>query len=406
MDLINNFKNTNEFLKNKKRPNFIKWPIVLDEEKSALISVLESHRWGGIFSESETMKFEKEFCEFNGSKFSIAMCNGTLALYASLKALDINKGDEVLVPSFSYVASATAISLCGATPVFVDIDKETLQIDFNSLSRKITIKTKAIIVVHLWGNCCRVDKIKEIAKNKKLFLIEDCCQAIGAKLNGIRIGNFGDIGIFSFSATKTLSAGEGGLCVTNDKNIYSNLSRMRNHGRIQENSYYHEFLGWNFRINEFSSSILRCQLKGLDELINKKNKSLDYFMSLLDKNTALHIMKYEMNSVASPFGIPLIYDKNQIHEEIFEVVVKLLKEFNIKAGERKIIPLFENPVFKKGSLDYQINIHEDLKTVKNVGVLCLGQPAGEEILLSSDIDINLLAKFINCINSDLSCMMK
>jgi perosamine synthetase len=161
-------------------------------------------------------EFEQDFAEYIGSKYATTVCNGTVALHLALLALDIKPNDEIIVPTFTYIASVNAITYMGATPIFVDSDLKTWQISTEDVKKKITNKTKAIMTVHLYGYPCDMIKINEIAKQYNLFVIEDCSESLGSKLNGQHLGTFGDIATFSFFGNKTITTGEGGMVTTNE----------------------------------------------------------------------------------------------------------------------------------------------------------------------------------------------
>jgi dTDP-4-amino-4,6-dideoxygalactose transaminase len=188
--------------------------------------------------------------------------------------LDIGEGDEVITTAFTFVATAEAIGLVNAKPVFADIDKDTFNIDPKDIEAKITPRTKAIIPVHLYGQPCDMDKIMDIAKRYNLYVIEDCCQAVGAQYKGKKAGTFGDIGCFSFFPTKNLGAmGDGGIAVTNSEYLKNRMIALRNHGGAVR--YYHDEIGINSRLDEIQAAILRVKLNYIDEW-NKKRRENAY----------------------------------------------------------------------------------------------------------------------------------
>lgn len=216
----------------------------------------------------ELAAFEREFALYLGAKYVVGVGSGTDALILSLRALGIGKGDEVITQPNSFIATTLAITEIGATPVFVDVDPNTHQIDVSQIEAKITKKTKAILPVHLYGAPCEIDHIVEIAKKNKLFVIEDACQSHGATLNKKITGTFGDIGTFSFYPGKNLGAyGDGGAICTDNKAIYHKLLKLRNYGQIKK--YYHAEIGLNSRLDEIQAAVLRTKLKYLDAW-NKK----------------------------------------------------------------------------------------------------------------------------------------
>lgn len=231
--------------------------------KEAESAVLEVMRSGSYILGAQNKGFEAEIASYIGTKHAIGMNSGTDALHLALRALDIGTGDEVITVAFTFVATTEAIGIVGAVPVFADIDPNTFNIDVKKIEAKITPKTKAIMPVHLYGQPCDMDAIMDIAKRHNLFVIEDCCQAIGAKYKGKMVGTFGDINAFSFYPTKNLGCmGDGGLATTNSDFLKDRLIALRNHGGAVR--YYHDEIGVNSRLDEIQAAVLRIKLKHID----------------------------------------------------------------------------------------------------------------------------------------------
>ncbi|NLO90190.1 MAG: DegT/DnrJ/EryC1/StrS family aminotransferase [Clostridia bacterium] len=206
---------------------------------------------------------EEEVADYCGTKYAVGVASGTDALVLSLDALGIGPGDEVITTSYSFFATAEAISRVGARPVFVDIDKDTYNLDVSRIEEKITKHTKAILPVHLFGQMALMDKIMEIAQKHGLVVIEDACQAIGSSYRGRRAGSWGNTGCFSFFPTKNLGGyGDGGMITTNDYELAKRLRRLRAHG--SQRKYYNETIGYNSRLDELQAAILRVKLRYLD----------------------------------------------------------------------------------------------------------------------------------------------
>lgn len=219
----------------------------------------------------ELEEFETEFAEYLGSKYVCGVNSGTDGLTLALRALGVGKGDEVITPAQSFIASALAITEVGATPVFVDIDSDTYQIDATKIQEKITNRTKAILPVHLYGAPCEIDKILKIAEENNLKVVEDSCQAHGATLDNKKTGTFGEIGVFSFYPSKNLGAyGDGGAICTNDSALFNEVMSLRNYGQTKK--YHHDHLGVNSRLDDLQACILRVKLKYLDEWNRKRNQ--------------------------------------------------------------------------------------------------------------------------------------
>lgn len=230
--------------------------------------VLES---GIIASGPRTKQFEKEFAEYVGVEHAVAVANGTVALDSTLKALNLGSGDEVITSAFSFVASGNCILFQNAKPVFADIDPQTFNIDPEDVAEKITPKTKALIPVHMFGQPANMDAIKEIAADNGLVLVEDAAQAQGAEYRGQKTGGIGDVGCFSFYATKNMTSGEGGMVTTNDAELARKVRLIINHG--QSSKYRHDTLGYNYRITDLCAAIGLVQLRKLDRFNDMRREN-------------------------------------------------------------------------------------------------------------------------------------
>lgn len=232
-----------------------------NEYDQAVIKTLES---GWYILGKNVERFEREFADFIGSKYCVGLNSGLDALILAFKALNLGPGDEVIVPANTYIASVIGITENGATPILVEPD-EFYNLDADKIEEKITKKTKAILVVHLYGQAANMTKIKEIAKKYELNLIEDCAQSHGAKFGDKTTGTWGDIGCFSFYPTKNLGAfGDGGAIVTDNEQIYERMKMLRNYGSKQK--YYNEILGVNSRLDEIQAALLSVKLLHYNEL--------------------------------------------------------------------------------------------------------------------------------------------
>jgi len=226
----------------------------------------------------ELKSFEEEFARYNNQQHCIGVANGLEGLFLALKALEIGAGDEVLVPSNTYIASVLAVSQVGATPVFVEPDPFTHNMDVTKIESAITSKTKAILPVHLYGLISNMPVIMDIANKHNLYVVEDCAQAHGAMINGQKAGSFGHINAFSFYPTKNLGAyGDAGAVTTNDAELAKKLYMLRNYG--SEVRYQNEMIGYNSRLDELQAAILRIKLRYLDEWNEKRRNTAKEFMS-------------------------------------------------------------------------------------------------------------------------------
>lgn len=263
-------------------------------EEEIVKEVLEVIRGGEYIFGPKSKQLEKEISEYLGVKYALGLANGTDALILALKALGIKEGDEVITTPFTFFATAESIAHVGAKPVFVDIEEETFNMDPEEISKKITNKTKAIIVVHLFGLSAKMDEIMKIAKENDLYVIEDACQALGTVYKGKKAGSIGDIGCFSFYPTKNLGAcGDAGMLTTNSEEIKDKVIQLRNHG--SEERYVHSSIGVNSRLDEIQAAILLVKLKHFEDMLDKRNFIAKTYYKGLNNNFHLteHVQSRE-----------------------------------------------------------------------------------------------------------------
>lgn len=228
-------------------------------------------------------KFENEFAEFCGAQYAASCCNGTVALHLALLALGIKVGDEVIMPVITYIATANAVKYVGATPVFVDIDEDTWNIDVSKIEEKITKNTRAIIVVHLYGNPAQMDEIMKIAQKHNLYVIEDAAEAHGATYKGKKVGSIGDIGTFSFFGNKVITTGEGGMIVTKDEKLDQYIRLLKGQGVDPQKRYWHLEIGYNYRMTNIAAAIGLGQLENINDHINKRIQIREMYYNILRK---------------------------------------------------------------------------------------------------------------------------
>lgn len=257
--------------KKAKGKPFPVWPHYDSNEDRALKEVLESRVWWRTPG-TKTLEFEKSFAKFHGARHGIAVTNGTAALEVTIAALGINAGDEVIVPNFTFVATASAVLFANALPVLVDVDPETYCIDPDLVEDAITSKTKAIIAVHMGGHPADLDRLKKIASRKRLALIEDSAHAHASEWRGQRVGTFGVAGTFSFQASKLVTAGEGGMIISNNDKFEVQARSVHDCGRMPGEWFYSHFIyGSNYRLSEWQGAILQVQLGRLDQQTKRRH---------------------------------------------------------------------------------------------------------------------------------------
>jgi perosamine synthetase len=223
-------------------------------------------------------RFEESFADYVGVKYAASVCNGTVALHLALISLGIGPGDEVIVPTLTYIASVNAIIYTGATPIFVDSKPDTWQLDSADFEKKITSRTKAVIVVHLYGHPCDMDSIQLVTKKNNIFLVEDCAEAIGSEYKGRKVGSFGDVATFSFFGNKTITCGEGGMVVTNDQTIHERNLNYKGQGLAKYREYWHDVVGYNYRMTNIAAAIGLAQLEQIQIILERKIKIANLYL--------------------------------------------------------------------------------------------------------------------------------
>jgi dTDP-4-amino-4,6-dideoxygalactose transaminase len=257
--------------KKAKGKPFPVWPYYDSNEDRALREVLESRVWWRTPG-TKTLEFEKSFAKFHGARHGIAVTNGTAALEVTIAALGINAGDEVIVPNFTFVATASAVLFANALPVLVDVDPETYCIDPDLVEDAITSRTKAIIAVHMGGHPADLDRLNKIASRKRLALIEDSAHAHASEWRGQRVGTFGVAGTFSFQSSKLITAGEGGMIISNSDKFEVQARSVHDCGRMPGEWFYSHFIyGSNYRLSEWQGAILQVQLGRLDQQTKRRH---------------------------------------------------------------------------------------------------------------------------------------
>ncbi|MBI5409871.1 MAG: DegT/DnrJ/EryC1/StrS family aminotransferase [Nitrospirae bacterium] len=313
-----------------------------EEIKQALKDILDS---GHFILGPNVKSFEQEIASYYHVGNAVALASGTDALYLCLKALNVKQGDEVITTPFTFIATAEAIAYVNATPVFVDVEKYTMNVDASKIEEKITAKTKVIIVVHLFGQPADMDRIMELARKYDLRVIEDCAQSFGARYKGSATGSIGDAGCFSFYPSKNLGAyGDGGMLITDRQDIYDKAKLLRNHGTVAP--YRHGFIGHNSRLDEIQAAILRIKLRHIDEYNQNRRDLARIYSALLG------------NAVQCPVELPdrtHVYHQYTIRTPLREKVSRVLKDNNISSVVYYPVPLhmqeaFDYLGYKKGDL--------------------------------------------------------
>ncbi|TMV50027.1 DegT/DnrJ/EryC1/StrS family aminotransferase [Paenibacillus mesophilus] len=270
---------------------FPAWPIYDELEERLILEVVRSGKWGGT-GRIKLPELEEKFAAIHDAKHAVSIANGTVAITISLQAAGVQPGDEVIMPPYTFIATASSALLFGAIPVFVDIEPDTLLIDPEKVEAAITSKTKAIIAVHIAGAPANLTRLRAIANKHGLRLIEDSAQAVGARWDGVGVGAQGDLGTFSFQSSKNINAGEGGIILTNDRELADHAWSLANVGRIREGGWYqHETIGWNLRMTELQAAILLGQLSRLDDQMERRERNAQLLTELLGDTPGVRTLR-------------------------------------------------------------------------------------------------------------------
>ncbi|AFS47872.1 DegT/DnrH/EryC1/StrS aminotransferase family protein [alpha proteobacterium HIMB5] len=349
-------------------------PIINREEKINVNKCLNDN-W--ISSNGEFIsKFEKKFSNYTKIKYCATTSNGTVALHLALRILNIKKNDEVIVPAFTYIASVNCISYVGAKPVFCESDINTGQIDVKDIQKRITKKTKAIIVPHLYGNVGNISELIKIKKRFNLFIVEDCAEAIGSFYKKKHVGNFGDISTFSFFGSKTITTGEGGMICTNEISYFLKAQKLKGQGLSKKNNklyYWHDEIGYNYRMTNICAALGLAQMKKLNDILKKKKILNKRYIEGLNKDK-IKFLSTDKNSESSYWLNCILLDNAKKRDKL----MKYLKRFNIEtrntfylASEMKMYKNKKLSFLKAKALSskglclpsYPNITHQDLKSV-------------------------------------------
>ena len=332
----------------------LKWPQFDEEDFEAVKRVMQMPDYS--FYE-ETYRFEKELKDYFGAKYALAHNNGTSAIHSALFAIGIGPGDEVITPSLTYWASTMPILLCNAIPIFAEVDSKTLNIDPQDFEKKITSKTKAVVVVHLCGLPCEMDAIMEIAQSHNIKVIEDAAHVFEAEYKGKKAGTIGEIGCFSFQATKLLPAIEGGALITDDRTYYERAVALGHYERLPnlpEDSKYRKFsktcLGYKYRIHPIASAIARVQLRNLERRNKKRNDNIEYLDSKLDWIKGIETIKTPAYAKRDYYCYRVKYKAEELDGLEMNKLIIALQAEGIEITTERYALLHIQPVFEERNI--------------------------------------------------------
>ncbi len=342
------------------------WPIYDDSDIKSVAEIVRSGKWGNPDCGGEVAEFEKEFAAYCGSKYALLCVNGSVALRLALIACGVKPGDEVIVPPYTFIATASIVIEANCVPVFVDIDPRTYNLDASKIEAAVTPRTKAIIPVHFAGQACEMDKILEIARKHDLRVIEDACHGHGAEYKGKKLGSIGDAGCFSFQSSKNLTSGEGGLVITNDDKLYQMMNSLRNVGRVEGGAWYeHHNAGCNYRITQLQAVLLSSQLKRLEEQTSIRHDNGTYLNKLLSEIDGITPLARGLGETVHSYHIYIFkYDKSKFNGLSKVEFAKMLAAEGVPCFMGYPQPLYKQPLFQnKNFMCYAIPEEVDYSKV-------------------------------------------
>jgi perosamine synthetase len=297
-------------------------PNITKDDVKSLVNTVKS---GWISSSGPIVeKFENKFAKFIGKKYGISVSSGTAALEIAIKSLNLKKGSEIIIPNFNIISSALAAIKQNLKPVFVDCHIETWNMEIEEIKKKISKKTKAIIAVHIYGYPVDMNKLKKLCNTKKIFLIEDAAELLGANINHKLCGSFGDISIFSFYANKHITTGEGGMILTNNPKLKNKIKSLRNLCFGKKDRFNHDDIGWNYRLTSMQAAIGISQLKRIKKIIREKKRIGKLYYNLLKNNKKIFIQKPRLKNCENIYWVVGIIskDKKKTAKKMMEILKK------------------------------------------------------------------------------------
>lgn len=324
---------------------FASWPVFGDSEEQRLVRALRSGKWGKLNGE-EVAEFERRFAAMHDCKHAIGVVNGTVSLRIALMAMGIQAEEEVIVPPYTFLATATAVVEANAVPVFADIELETFNLDPEAVEAAITPKTRAIIPVHMAGQPADMDALMAIAKQHNLVVIEDAAHAHGALYKGRAAGSIGHMGSFSFQSSKNLTSGEGGIITTNDDKLAEACRSIHNCGRIAGGVWYeHHVISANYRLGEFQGAVLNSQLDRLEEQTKTRDHNGQYLAARLSKIPGIHPQRRTAETSRHAYHLFLFRIDARTFGAPRPAVLKALAAEGVPVSGGYAIPLYRQPLF-------------------------------------------------------------
>jgi len=378
---------------------FPSWPVWDSGEINAVREVLESGGWG--YPRWQCVpRFEEHFAAFHDARYGICFNSGTSALTGALWAVGVQPGDEVILPAYTFIATATAVVQLGAVPVFADIEQDSFHLDARSVEEKVTPKTKAVVAVHIGGRPADMTRLKNVCEYCGIPLVEDAAQAWGSEWRNVRVGAIGDAGIFSFQSSKNITAGEGGIVLTNDEEVAAMCRTYCNCGRREDKPRYeHYYIGGNYRMSELQAAVLQVQFERYPEQMQLRMENADFLNDELTAIPGIRQMNSNEDITANSCHLYLMrYDNKHFEELSKQVFIEALQKEGIPVSPGYTIPVYRQPVFANGTFgacgkplpdmpDYSlVSLPETEKACNEQGVWLT-----QNVLLGSELDMEDIA---------------
>ena len=382
------------------------WPIFDESDVQAVTEIVRTGQWGNPDAKGEVEAFEKEYAAYCGTQYALSCVNGSVALRLALIACGVQPGDEVIIPPYTFIATASIVLEANCVPVFADIEPGTYNIDPARIETAITPRTKAIIPVHFAGQACNMDAIMEIARKHNLKVIEDAAHAHGGEYKGKKLGSIGDAGCFSFQSSKNLTAGEGGLVITHDEALYDTMNSLRNVGRVKGGQWYeHHHLGCNYRLTQIQAVLLSQQLKRLEEQTRRRDQNGKYLSTLLEEIGGITPLTRGHGETLHTYHIYIFrYDKTRFNNLPKAAFAQMLAAEGVPCFMGYPKPLYKQPLFqKKNFMCYAIPEEVDYTKVRcPVAEKACDEEAVwilQHAMLGTEEDMELFAKAIRKIQN-------
>jgi perosamine synthetase len=365
-------------------------PDITEADIAAVSAVLRTPR---LSLGPRMEEFEQSIARYVGATHAVAVNSGTSALHLGIRALGISEDDEVIIPSFAFIAVANVLRYERAVPVFVDIDPQTLNLDPDRIEEAITPRTRAIIVVHTFGSPAALDKILEIARRRKLFVIEDACEALGAQFDGCKVGSFGDAAVFGFYPNKQITSGEGGMLVTNDSNVAALARKLRNHGRSESGEWLqHDELGYNYRISEMNCALGAAQLRRIESILERREAIAREYHRRLQNQPDLELPPIDLPRRRISWFVYVVRLSNRFTTTHRDRIVHEMASRGIACG-RYFAPIHLQPAYRSQPLRCMTLTQTESIAPRTLALPFFNQLTTTQIDEVCDTLINLLPDF-------------